>query len=337
MVYRFLIGTYTHIAQAPPSSRGVYLYELDTTTLQATCLDSVMVKNASWVTARGCHAYALSECGNESLLHSIAVNGDTLQVTSTIASAGADPCHLITRGNILYAACYSSGSIIAISINGNGTLGETVQELQFEHHGTPPRQLSAHLHNLALTPVGDIMAASNLGGDCIYLLSINHDDTLTLLHTLHTAPGSGPRHLAWNHAGTRLYVITELSDEVMALALEDGKLHYLQTLSAARTPGHGAAHIALHPSGKWLYASVRLVDDGIAMFDVNDDGRLERRAFYPTGKHPRHFAITPCGTMLLTACRDKNAIELYRINPDGSLYYLNDHDIYVDLPVCIGM
>lgn len=338
MVYHFIIGTYTHIAQAPASSRGVYLYQLDTATMQATCLDSIEVKNASWVTIDGTtRAFTLSECGNESLLHSIAIDGDTIQLTSTIPCPGDDPCHLAVRDGMLYAANYSSGSISAIKIKDDGTLGKTVQEIKFDDHGTSPRQLSAHLHNIALNPSGCLMAASNLGGDCVYLLHINPDGTLTPLHTQHTHCGSGPRHLAWSQTGNCLYLITELSDEVMTFALENNELRLLQTLTAARTPGHGAGHIALHPSGKWVYASVRLVDDGIAMFKVPPDGTLERQAFYSTGRHPRHFAITPCGTLLLAACRNKNAIEIYRINPaDGTLSHMDKHDISINLPVCIG-
>lgn len=338
MVYKLLIGTYNHIAQSATTSRGVYLYRLDTSTLQATCLDSVMVSNPSWVTEHLGNAYALSECGNESLLHSIAINGDKLCLTSSIASPGADPCHLAVIEGKLYAANYSSGSLSVVNINADGTLGSIAQDITFTEHGTSPRQLAAHLHNIAVAPGDDIMAVSNLGGDCIYVLERQGDGTLSLLSTVHTTPGSGPRHMAWNATGDRLYLITELSDEVMTFAFNGTALKLLQTDVAARTPGHGAGHILMHPSGKWLYASVRLVDDGIAQFTVMPDGTLQRTAFYPTGRHPRHFAVTPCGTLLMCACRDKNAIELYRINQqDGTLTRLPQHDVEVPLPVCISI
>lgn len=333
---RFLVGTYTDIALAPSTSQGVYLYDLDTTTLRATCLDCARVKNPSWVAVDNGKAFTLSECGDQSWLHSISIEGDTLRLTSSMKSPGDDPCHSVALNGVVYSANYSSGSITAIKVNRDGTLGETVQDLHFHEHGTTARQLTAHLHNMAVSPCGNLMAASNLGGDCIYLLRINSDGTLTPLHTLHTTAGSGPRHLTWNNDGTRLYLITELSNEVMAFALEGNRLVHLQSLTAEAEKGHGAAHIHIHPSGKWLYASVRVVNNGIAMFGINDNGTLERKAFFPTGKHPRHFTITPCGDLLLCACRDKNAIELYRIGDDGTLSYLEGHDIGVGMPVCIA-
>lgn len=334
---RLLIGTYTDIALAPSTSKGVYLYDLDSTTLQATCLDCVQVKNPSWVAASHGNAFTLSECGDQSWLHSIAIDGDTLRLTSSKKSPGDDPCHCVALNGMLYSANYSSGSITAVKVNDDGTLGETIQNLHFHEHSTSPRQLTAHLHNMAVSPCGDLMAASNLGGDCIYLMRINGDGTIATLHTLHTTAGSGPRHLTWNNDGTRLYLITELTNEVMAFALDGNRLVHMQTLTAEAEKGHGAAHIHIHPSGKWLYASVRVVNNGIAMFGINGDGTLERKKFYPTGTHPRHFAITPCGSLLLNACRDKNAIELYRINSDGTLAYLAGHDIGLGMPVCITL
>lgn len=333
---RFLVGTYTHIAQAPSASRGVYLIDLDTTSLKASILDSAQVKNPSYVALLGNNAYTLSECGTESLLHSIKIDGDKLRLTSSIDSPGDDPCHLVAMGDKLYSANYSSGSVAVIQIDEDGTLGQVKQQLRFTQHGTSRRQQASHLHNLAVSPSGKHVAASNLGGDCLHLLERDDKGMLQLLSTTMVKAESGPRHMAWNACGTRLFLVTELSDEVMTFDYDGHALRHMQTLVAARTPGHGAGDLHIHPSGKWVYASVRLVDDGIALFSVGQDETLTRKAFYSTGTHPRNFAITPCGTLLLCACRNKNAIELYRISEnDGTLTYLEGHDITIPLPVCI--
>jgi len=331
---RFLVGTYTDIALAQSSSKGVYLYDIDLDTLNATRLDCAEVKNPSYVATEGHNAFTLSECGSDSWLHSIAIEGDSLRLTSTVKCPD-DPCHLVAKDGMVYSANYSGGSITVVETHADGTLGNVAQELCFDEHGTTQRQLAAHLHNMAVAPCGTLMAASNLGGDCIYLLRINADGTLTLLHTMHTEAGSGPRHLTWDASGKYLYLITELSNEVMAFAIKGETLVHMQTLTAETEKGHGAADIHIHPSGKWLYASVRVVNNGIALFGINEDGTLIRTAFYPTGKHPRNFAITPCGTLLMCACRDSNVIELYRINSDGMLVHMQENDIAVGMPVCI--
>ena len=333
---RFLVGTYTHIAQAPSASQGVYLIDLNTTTLRASILDSVDVKNPSYVTVLGNDAYTLSECGTESMLHSVKIEGDKLRLTSSIKSPGDDPCNLVAMGDKLYSANYSSGSVAVTQIEADGTLGQVKQQLRFMQHGTSRRQQASHLHNIAILPSGKHVVASNLGGDCLHLFERKDNGMLQLLGTTMVKSESGPRHMVWDASGTRLYLVTELSDEVMTFELDGHALRHMQTLVAARTPGHGAGDLHIHPSGKWVYASVRLVDDGIALFSVEQDGSLTRKAFYSTGTHPRNFAITPCGTLLLCACRDKNAIEMYSINEnDGTLTYLEEHDITIPLPVCI--
>lgn len=333
---RFLVGTYTDITFAPSSSEGVYLYDLDTTTLRATRLGCAVAKNASYVAAHGTNAWAVSECGTNSHIHSIAIEGDTLRVTSTMPSPGADPCHIVAHKGVVYTANYTKGSIAAMATNHDGTLGTTLQHIHFAEHGTSRRQLEAHIHNLAIAPCGTLMAASNLGGDCVYLLKIAGDMTLTVVDTVFVPIESGPRHLAWSNDGTHLYLITELSEQVITFVVNRGKLRLIDTVTAARTVHPGGGDLHMHPSGRWLYASVRNLDDGIALFHLGDNRVPARAEFYSTGPHPRNFAITPCGSLLLCACRDKNAIEIYRIDPaDGRLAYVEGHDIAIDMPVCI--
>ena len=283
-------------------------------------------------------AMASQQASLQGLVPAAAVAGvQALTLTSTIPSPGDDPCHLMAVGDKLYTACYSSGSVAVIQLNNDGTLGETKQQFHFTLHGTHPRQQASHLHNLALSPCGNYLVASNLGGDCLHLFKRHKSGLLSPLQTVSTPAESGPRHMQWDNSGTHLYLITELSEEVMVFTFEHERLNHVQTITAARTPSHGAGDIHIHPSGKWLYASARLIDDGIALFTIPKDGApITRTAFFPTGKHPRNFAITPCGTMLLCACSHKKAIEFYSIAPDdGSLTYLEGHDIPIDYPVCL--
>lgn len=329
-----LVGTYT----TGSLSKGIYHISLNLSTLKSQLLDTLMVNNPSFVAVRGNMAYALSECGTNSQLHSIALDGNKLALTSTVDDQGDDPCHINVQGNKIYIANYTSGSVVVKNINANGTLGKNAQVHTFSGSGPTPRQLSSHIHNIALTPQGNYLAASDLGGDCVYLFRINNDGLLTHVDTLATTPGSGPRHMQFSNNGKTLYLITELSDEVVVAQHNNGKLKFLQAITAARTMGHGAGDLHIHPSGHFVYATVRLIDDGIALFKVNKDSSLTRTAFYSTGKHPRNFAITPCGTLLLCACRDKNAIEIYRINRnDGTLTYLPQYDITIPSPVCIAL
>ena len=91
-----------------------------------------------------------------------------------------------------------------------------------------------------------------------------------------------------------------------------GRVHPLR-------PG-GGGHLVLSPDGNYLYVSSRLQGDGIATFAVKLDGSLEKCAYTPTGRHPRHFCLSPGGELLLVACRDDNMIQFFdRSASDGSL------------------
>ena len=63
----------------------------------------------------------------------------------------------------------------------------------------------------------------------------------------------------------------------------------------------------------------RLENDGISIFKVLKDGKLEKIGYANTGRHPRNFMITPDGKLLLVACRDDRSIQVFRIETDGSL------------------
>ena len=60
-------------------------------------------------------------------------------------------------------------------------------------------------------------------------------------------------------------------------------------------------------------------DDGIAIFEILQDGTLEKTGYARTARHPRNFMITADGHHLLVACRDDKVIQVFSIGPDGSL------------------
>ena len=328
------VGTYT-----ATSSRGVYLLEFDGDSAEARILHSVQLDNPSYVVFShdGNHLYAIGENGANGTVHSIALSESGMQVDATLP-AGADPCHIALAGDLLVVASYSDGAVNSFSVDDRGILASQKQSLRFKAHSVHPRrQMSSHIHNIALSPDGRFILASDLGGDFVYSMVLDDDSVMQLDESVKAKAGSGPRHMAWSRDGKYLYLLTELSDEVMVFARDGGRFTHIQTLGAARTPAGGGGDIHIHPDGHFLYASARLQDDGIAVFGFLDDGTLKKDFFVPTGKHPRNFAITPDGRFLLCACRDKNAIEVYEIDCQcGNLTYLDNKDIELPMPVCIA-
>ena len=93
----------------------------------------------------------------------------------------------------------------------------------------------------------------------------------------------------------------------------------------------------LHPSGRFLYTSHRLKKDGISIFSVGQDGAVVKTGYCRTGRHPRNFAITPDGNVMLVACRDDYAVEAYEIDSRTGMLSYSGMKLKLDgdMPSCI--
>lgn len=130
-------------------------------------------------------------------------------------------------------------------------------------------------------------------------------------------------------------MLTEISGEIMVFDTSDGQLSPVQTVTADTLGAQGSADIHLSPDGRFLYASNRLQGDGLAIFSVDSvSGELTRVGYQSTGAHPRNFAISPNGKYLLVACRDTDAIEIYRRNIDNGLLTFEDV-VAMPKPTCL--
>jgi 6-phosphogluconolactonase (cycloisomerase 2 family) len=328
-----VIGTY---------GEHLYIYNLDCQTLEFTMKAQAEAKNPSYALAETGQIFAVSEVGEVSGAYSFQVNaaedgGMTLQMTADRRQTGADPCfvmHYVETylGAYLMTADYSGGSVSVFPIR-NGQIGERVELICFEGRGpVSARQEASHIHQLKKVPGAQgYILASDLGADVIRLLKVGkcegtaaNPGALKLEHIkdIPCPAGSGPRHMEFSADGKRLYCIAELSGEVLVYgAGSDGEPSFtlVQRIQADEMNAGGSADIHIHPSGKWIYTSHRLDNDGISIFNINEDGTLEKCGYARTGRHPRNFMITPDGELLLVACRDDRLIQVFTIEKDGTL------------------
>lgn len=168
-------------------------------------------------------------------------------------------------GRWLVVANYNGANFTVLPINEDGSVGEVVSEVVQE--GTGPneaRQDMSHPHAAVFDPSGAFIGGADLGTDEVLIFALDGETgALSVVSRASSAPGAGPRHVAFNAAGTLMYAVNELDAtiDVWEYDMATGTLGAsLQTVSTVVDPFEGTrstAEILIHPSGRFLYNSNR--------------------------------------------------------------------------------
>ena len=272
----------------------------------------------------------------------------SLQVPMTeSATPGKNSCHILLLPREAVVSDYTSGTLSLFPLDKDGNVEGAPRLLKFEGRGPhPTRQKSPHIHSSAISPDGKLLAVIDLGADKIYRFAVENGRVVEpQLSSVSLPAGCGPRFSVFSPDGAYLYVVTELSDEVLVYRTSDFALQGRYTLSGENP--EGGAHIALSPNGKYLYASLRVSSaakegsckksDGVAIYKCLANGKLKRVYYQPTGGHPRHFTLSADGKVLVVACRDSNTIEIYPLDAKKGVPTGEVEKIYVSEPTYVGL
>jgi 6-phosphogluconolactonase len=270
-----------------------------------------------------------------------------LTALNTVASGGADPCHLTVdkNGGHVLVANYTGGSVEVLPIKANGMLGDASDFKQ--HLGSsvdPNRQHEAHAHDVVLTPDNRFAVVADLGLD---KLLVYHFDLGTGKLTPNdppfgqVKPGSGPRHFAFHPNGRWAYVISEMGNTITAFDWDGskGSFHEKQTVTTLPKDFKGdnsTAELVMHPKGRYLYGSNR-GHDSIAVYAIDPGkGLLTQIEDVPTlGKEPRNFALDPTGAYLFAANQNSNTVVVFRVSPSDGRLTPTGEKVEVMSPVCV--
>lgn len=349
--YHLLVGTYTSSGR----SEGIYVYEFDEATGVLTYKNVAKgVENPSYLTLSKNmkFVYAVNELGGgNGAVSSFSFNRVTGELTylNSMSSGGNGPCYIATDtvGKYVYSGNYGGGSVSAIPLAADGSLGTSIQSIRHEGSGPTPNQESSHVHAAVPGPGERQLFVPDLGNDRVYIYSLNPERPNPLKPAgqeyVTFPPGSGPRHLTLHPNGKFAYVIHELSGEVAVLRLEDnGGLTPIQTISAlpasqkGDTFGADAADIHISPDGKFLYISLRANYNELVHFEIGDTGQLTYRNRYSTlGEVPRNFAIAPSGNFLLVGNSGSDEIRIFKRNQRNGELVPTENKISVGSPVCL--
>ena len=351
------LGTYTEKRPDGGGSKGIYRARLDQATgkLGPTTL-AAELENPSFlaVSPDRRFLYAVAEVGVPSAngeptggVASYAIGpDDSLKLINRVPSLGADPCHVsVSRsGRTVAVANYSSGSIVALHTNTDGSLGKATRDVHTGHGPRADRQKEPHAHSVTFSPDDSLLLSCDLGADRVF---IYRHDPRTGVITPHAPPfvglepGAGPRHLALHPSGKYAYVITELANTIAGFAwnAKNGTLRQMQTISTlpfGYTSESGTAEIVVHPNGRFVYGSNR-GHDSLASYAVDaKDGRLTLLAHTPTGgKAPRSFAIDPSGRWLIAANQLSDSLVSFAIDQGTGALTPTGATSMLPRPVCV--
>lgn len=346
------IGTYTRA-----KSKGIYSWRFNAATGKLTPL-GLAAESASpsflAVHPNGKFLYAVNEIpgsdgqksGNVS---SFAIDRDSGKLTplNKASSRGAGPCHLVVdkTGKSLLVANYGSGSVAALPVNEDGSLGEASAFVQ--HTGSsvdPKRQQGPHAHSVNLPRDERFVIVTDLGLDEVIVYRFDpakgsltpNDPPFAKVN-----PGAGPRHFSFHPSNRFAYVINEMQSTMNAFSYDAkrGAFKELQSISTLPKDFSGdntTAEVQVHPGGKFVYGSNR-GHDSIAVFAIDQKkGTVTPVDQVPTqGKTPRNFGIDPTGSYLFAANQNSGTVVVFRIDQKTGRLTPSGDVLDVDSPVCV--
>src|ERR1017187_2725781 len=344
-------GTYTGAR-----SKGIHVSRFDPVTGRLTAPELAVATASPSFLALHPNRQFVYAAGETSILNgkrvgavaAFSVNAKTgrLKLLNRQSSGGEGPCHVAVdpTGKCLLVANYGNGSIAALPIRADGSLGEPGAIIQ--HQGSsvnPARQAGPHGHFITPDPANRFVLASDLGLDQVLVYRFDPAKPSLVPNDppfVSVKPGSGPRHLAFHPSGRFVFLSSEMGSTLTAFAYDAmrGVLKELQTLLTLPENFAGArsgAELQVHPNGKFVYASNR-GHDSIAVFAFDaSEGKLACVENQPTeGKTPRHFAIDPTGQWLLAENQDSGSVVVFHIDAKTGRLSPTGQTVPIGTPTC---
>jgi 6-phosphogluconolactonase len=350
-VRALFVGTYTSTGK----SEGIYVCVMNAETGELVRLRSFKSTNPSFLAIDRSKRflYAVNEVGEYAGkpgggVSAFAIEPGTtnLRLLNEQASEGADPCHLSIdrKGKTLLVANYTGGSISALPIRSDGTLGRAVDVKQHVGSSIKEQQKAAHAHCIILDRSERYALAADLGIDKVMIYRF---DPATGKLTEGKQPsaelhgGAGPRHLTFHPNGKYVYVINELDSTMTTFKYNpvNGTLDVIETVSTLPGDFSGTSYCAdvhVSPSGKFLYGSNR-GHNSIVVFEIDPrTGKLKQLEHVSTeGKWPRNFTIDPSGRFLLVANQHTDNVVVFNIDPKTGRLKNSGHSAEIPIPVCL--
>lgn len=258
-------------------------------------------------------------------------------------AGGGGTTHLLVDApsNTLLAANFSGGSVSSLALQPDGRVGPLVGTIKATGSGPHRRQASPHAHGLSVSPDGRHALVADMGADRVFVYGLDR-----ATHALRdigqafaTPPGSGPRRAIFGRDGRFVYVLNELSAELMVLRWDAPGLALQQTLAVSTPEFSGAkstSEIALSGDGRFLYVGNR-GENLLTVYRIDPaTGALQLAQRLPSGGEGLwHFDLHASGRWLLVANYRSNRINQFAV--DVQTGQLSDTGRSVESPAPVSV
>lgn len=267
-------------------------------------------------------------------------NFDAIEKVNEIMVPNGGPCFISVTpdNNYLLIANYGGGSVAVIGLDANG-IPERICDTISYNRANGKR---SHAHMICSDPEGKRIYVTDLGLDRIMIYTLNRSDGRLIPFSengISLPEGTGPRHFVFNEAGTKMYVMGELSSTVTVFEVSDKEglimVQTISTLSDKFRNSNSAADIHFGMSGEFLYGSNR-GENSIVTYRVGKDGLLTLSGHSECGGNwPRNFTPDPSGKFLLVGNQKSGDISVFAIDkktgvPGKSVFRVN-----ISAPACL--
>ena len=309
------LGTY-----ASPQSLGIYRFTigLDDGSLSLPQL-YCHTPDCKYLSLEGTCLASSVKRGDQAGICLLDTAGDAAALTGESFHERAAACYVTQDSGRLYTANYHEGTVLVYMKTGLGP--QLIRRIDIAP-GAGCHQVLFH---------GPYMLVPCLLLDSVKIFDSRDD--FSPAGELTFAKGTGPRHGIFDQSHSRLFLVSELSNQVFVYQTCSSsgpqpraclKIHsrHLQLESVSPIPAHGQEHgqppasaaLRLSPDERFLYVSTRFTDI-ITVFAIHGC-RLELiQQTSSGGIHPRDFILTPEGDFLLAVNRTKGGLVCFRRDP----------------------
>ncbi len=276
------------------------------------------IESPSFICVEGDMLFAGTESDDYSIFHAYKADGDGYRLTDSVKfDEGTCLCHICysPKNRMLFGACWGSGHLLYATLDDNGKF--TDHGSIYQENETGDDEILTRVHFVHVNKAEDKLLATNVGTDVIYFYDIK-DGGIVECDRIYTERGQHPRHVVYTEDEKTLYVITELSNEVLVYDMPEKKLR--QRISTLPAGFEGKSHcsaICLSPDEKTVYGANRY-SESIVFFGANEDRTLyEKHRIGCIGEKPRHMILSRDGKKLMICYQVSGEVCIMPLGDNG--------------------